>query len=134
MADFGGPSFESRYGPAVSVRDVLDLWMCLIVCESPWSTMYRDDLAGCCRPIIAALLDDGDDVTRAERRHQLTDAAHRHGQFRRGQRCGSRELMEEMSLLEEAVGEVLHRGGATPRRVEQTLRSLAPDFRRIGRA
>ncbi|HEY9225376.1 MAG TPA: hypothetical protein VIP11_01935 [Gemmatimonadaceae bacterium] len=131
MENFGG-AFESRYGPPAVAKDVLELWVAILRDETPWSEMYLDDISGRWRRVVGALFEDT--VSPAERRHHLRRAARRHGEFRRGQRCDAQDLAEEVSMLEEAVGEVMHRSGASPRRIEQALYALAPDLRSICRA
>ena len=133
MENFDG-AFEFGDGPHADAGEVLELWLALVRHDAPWSEMYLDDVSGRWSQVVAELLDGWIDVTPGERRQYLRRAAHRHGEFRRSQGCGSRELAEEVSLLEAAIAEVLHRSGASSTFIERTLRGLAPDLRSIGRA
>jgi hypothetical protein len=133
MENFGG-AFESDYDPLAAARDVFEVWLELLRDETPWSEMYLDDVTGRWGPVIVELFNDRAAERPADRRRHLGRAAHRHGEFRRGQRFRPQDLTEEVDALQEAIGEVLDRIGAPPTLVEQTLHSLAPDLRCIGRA
>ena len=120
--------------PLVCAADVIRRWTRLVECESPWSSMPRDDLLGLIRPVLSELLNEGRDVDHGRRLRRLVHFAHDHGAFRSAQRLSQAELMAEIQVVRDALERALRRTGMGSRAAEETLAALDRELELAQRA
>jgi hypothetical protein len=114
--------------------EVLAAWIQLARPSRPWSTMYADDVSGELRHVLEILLTATPSLDPRERRRRLRRAGRDHGAFRRGQRCPSNALADELTIIEASIVGVLLFHGMPRPAARRWLGGLSPELKSVRRA